>query len=224
MQTVSELYKRLWRSGAARELRLTIAGQIVPSEKVLELKRSSGLYFDTLSIGNAASASLTVKLWRPDPVPWQAQVTVEERLTDGTQASEWLAGGTYWVDTRESVEDALVLTCYDSMMKAETQFFTTGAWLDLSMKDCAEEIAERMGVTIDPRTTLSDTYKVRYPNDMTMREVLMAIAAAHGGNWIITPANQLRLLRLGETPEETYYMVTEYGDALTLGSTRLRWR
>ena len=32
MQTVSELYKRLWRSGAARELRLTIAGQIVPSE------------------------------------------------------------------------------------------------------------------------------------------------------------------------------------------------
>ena len=224
MQTVSETYNALWGAHAMRETRIYIAGNLVDSSHIMSMKRSSGMFFDTLSIGNAASSELTLNLWNYNDIPYQAEIRVEERLTDGETSSEWLAGGRYWVDTRAIDGYLTALTCYDAMMKAETTFFTTGDWLDMTMQAAVSEILGRMGVQLDSRTVISSTHKVTYPNDMTMREVLAAIAAAHGGNFIITPAGKLRLVRLVDIPQETNYIVNGQGDALTLGGMRLKSR
>jgi hypothetical protein len=46
---------------------------------------------------------------------------------------------------------------------------------------------------------------------------LCAIAAAHGGNWVITDEGKLRLIPLGSAPAETNNLVTEHGDTITFG-------
>lgn len=37
----------------------------------------------------------------------------------------------------------------------------------------------------------------------------------------MTDAGQLRLVTFGEIPAETYYLVTEYGSAITFGGDRI---
>ena len=66
------------------------------------------------------------------------------------------------------------------------------------MTSVASEIAGKIGAQIDARTTIRSGagYMVGDPGDLTMREVLGYIAAAHAGNWIMTPAGKLRLVPL----------------------------
>jgi hypothetical protein len=47
------------------------------------------------------------------------------------------------------------------------------------------------------------------------------VAVCEGGNWVITDEGKLLLLRLGDIPEETSYLVTEYGGAITLGGVKI---
>ena len=89
------------------------------------------------------------------------------------------------------------------------------------MPDVVAEIAAAMGVTVDSRTALNASYQVPYPVGYSMREILGYIACAHAGNWIITDAGELYLVPLAGMPAETNYLVTEYGDAITLGRVRL---
>ena len=65
-------------------------------------------------------------------------------------------------------------------------------------------------------------YTVEYPNDYTMREALGFIAAAHGGNFIITDAGRLLLHTTAALPAETNFLVeSETGGAILLGEVRL---
>ena len=139
-------------------------------------------------------------------IPHMAAVVPSYRLVLGDQVSEWVTLGTFYIDTRkvDKANGALLLECYDSMLKADgvggkSYASVTGfsTWPQ-TMAAVAGEIATIIGVTIDSRTTFKTGggYMVNYPNDLTMREVLGYIAAAHGGNWTITPANQLRLVPL----------------------------
>ena len=69
---------------------------------------------------------------------------------------------------------------------------------------------------------LNANYTIDYPaNDYTVRNELCFIAAAHGGNWIITDENKLYLVPLLSAPAETNYLVEEYGDAITFGGDRI---
>ena len=54
-----------------------------------------------------------------------------------------------------------------------------------------------------------------------MREILGYIAAAHAGNWIITDAGELRLVGFADIPPETFYLVTDHGDPIVFGDTRI---
>ena len=110
------------------------------------------------------------------------------------------------------------------MLKAET-VWTPDQSIDfpLSMTDAVSNIAMLMGIPIDSRTVLSNSYTVDYPaNDYTLRDVLRYIAAAHGGNWIITSDEKLLLVPLfSSMPPETHYLVTESGNAVTFGGVRI---
>ena len=55
---------------------------------------------------------------------------------------------------------------------------------------------------------------------MTMWNVLCGIAVSNCGSWVITPDGKLRLLRFGDIPTETNYLVTESGDAITIGGVK----
>ena len=142
-----------------------------------ELSATSGKYVELR--GYAASDSISIK----------------QVIETG-----WLRKGVFYIDTRDKDKVTGVLTIhgYDAMLKAEQPYLSegdTGEW-PRTERAVVADIAARMGVEIDSRTVLSDTHMVAYPGDYTMREILGHIAAAHGGNWIITDAGALYLAPL----------------------------
>ncbi len=221
-QTTSELWKQLWRmKGTVKEYRFYINDTLYGPESEVEHSVEKTL-FDEFGIGNAVSATLTLEVLTDD-VPKSATIRREIRLRNGDTVSEWLPKGTFYTNRRVKDGKIWTVTAYDSMCKAEQTYLpdvVTGDW-PYPMKSAAEDIAERMGVSIDSRTVLDASYMLQYPTDRTMRQVLGEIAAAHGGNWIITDNNELYLLPLLSMPEETNYLVNEHGDTITFGGVRI---
>lgn len=222
-QTTSELWKQLWRTkGTEREYRFYVNNTLYGPEAEVEHSVEQTL-FDKLSIGNAISATLTLKVVAGE-VPRSATIRRSIRLRNGDTVSEWIPKGTFYTNRRSRDGDVWTVTACDAMCKAEQTYLpavVTGDW-PRSMKSVAEEIAERMGVELDSRTVLNEAYMLQFPtDDRTMRQVLGEIAAAHGGNWIITDRETLYLLPLLSMPEETNYLVSEYGDTITFGGVRI---
>lgn len=221
-QTTSALWKELLRTkGTVKEYSFQIDDAVYGPESEVNHSVEHDL-FDDFGIGNAINAVLTIEILT-DNIPKAATIKRSIRLRNGETVSEWLPKGTFFATRRIEDSGKWTVTAYDSMCKAEQKYLpdtVTGDW-PYPMKSAAEEIAERMGVSIDTRTVLDENYMLQYPNDRTMRQVLEEIAAAHGGNWIITDNNELYLLPLLSAPEETNYLVNEYGDAITFGGVRI---
>lgn len=177
--------------------------------------------FDKLSVGNACSAELTIGFWEKATVPKMAKIIPYARKTS---ADAWVKQGEFFTDSRSRSGSLLTITAYDAMLKSEV-VWTPDQELEfpMTMPDAVTEIAALMGVSIDSRTALNSAYTIDYPaNDYTLRDVLRFIAAAHGGNWIITNEGALLLVPLfASMPEETHYLVTETGAAITFGGVRI---
>ena len=221
-QTTSELWKTLWRTrNTVKEYRFEINGVEYGPEEEVEHTYSNGI-FEDFGFGNAYTASLTLSLFA-DNIPRAATIRRYIRLRNGNQASEWLPKGTFFANTRSDDDGYWTIEAYDSMRKAEV-VWTPDQSLEfpLSMPAAAAEFARILGVELDPRTVLNGKYTIDYPaNDYTIRNELCFIAAAHGGNWIITDENKLYLVPLLSAPAETNYLVEEYGDAITFGGDRI---
>lgn len=175
--------------------------------------------FDKLSVGNACSSEFSITFWPKAPIPRMAELTpyiYHENV--------WRKLGVFYVDARRYVGDTVELVAYDSMLKADVIWEPEQSLeFPMSMKTAVNVIAALMGVTVDPRTNLSETYTIDYPaNDYTLRDVLGYIAAAHGGNWVITANDQLLLVPLfSSMPDETNYLVSENGDVVLIGGVRI---
>lgn len=217
MQSVSSLYRELFADAAHTvEWRVSVGGTVYGQDKLIfdagggdsrpKLGRQL-LSGSEPTVGECIAATFSCTIFEAsDAVPRMAAVCPEYRLVLGDQASEWITLGTFYIDTRtvDKVTGALSLGCFDRMLIADgvggksyadvTGFST---WPQ-PMNAVAAEIASIMGITIDSGTVIRSGagYRVAYPNDLTMREVLGYIAAAHGGNWTITPGNALRLVPL----------------------------
>lgn len=227
MQTTSALWKTLLQDKTHwKEQKISIGQTEYDKEKIVSLSVSAALFGGRVAtVGSCVSAQLSLVLWNPGSIPRNAEVKAYTRLSNGTQSSEWLQFGVFYIDTRDIDPDAntITLSCYDAMLKAEQTFLMegdTGEW-PRTQQAVVNAICTRMGVELDSRTVINSTYMVEYPNDYTMREILGYIAAAHGGCWIITPAGKLRLVTLGGLPAETNYLVDENGDAITMGGVRI---
>ena len=204
------------------EYRIDIAGVEYRSHQdylmSVNIKRQ---LFDSLSVGNAFAAELTVSLIPKNEVPENARIVPYCRKIG---SESWDQLGEFYVDTRTKSGDELQLVAYDRMLRSEKvwnprqdlQFPTT-------MEMAAVEIASLMGTKLDSRCRFNDAYTIDYPADKTYRrDILRYIAAAHGGNWIITNAGELLLVPLFDSmPPETNYLVTENGRAIVLGKTRI---
>ena len=221
-QTTSSLWKSLRRTrGTKAEHLFDINGVTYGPEHEVEHSVDAGLY-EKFGIGNAATAKLTLKLYT-DNVPRAATIKRFIRLRNGSQVSEWLPKGVFFTNRRSEEDGQCTIEAFDAMRKAEW-VWTPDQYLVFPMTapNAVKEIARIMQVQIDPRTQLNPACTIDYPaNDYTLRDELRFIAAAHGGNWIVTDEGKLLLVPLLSAPPETNYLVTEYGDPITFGGVRI---
>lgn len=208
---------------------MEIAGVEYTEKDIVSCSASGGL-FQNPSIGNCASRQLQFKIIPKGEIPRQAEVKVFVRLVLGDTVSEWIPKGVFYFSTRklDSESNVLSVNAYDAMLKTEqiwlTDDYDDAPW-PMPQSDAVADIASRIGVEVDGRTVLSSEFPVAYPTDengdFTMREVLAYIAVANAGNWIITDAGKLRLIGFADVLDETSYLITEYGDAITFGGMRI---
>lgn len=232
MMRVSETYRAIWRdSNHRKEHKAEIAGvtygaNVIAAPPVVSKPLLEG---GNTMAGHCISGQLTLSVIPQGTIPRMAEIRLYTRLAgevEGVeQVSEWLPKGVFYIDTRATDRASGVVTirAYDAMLKAEQLFLTETTEDDWPkpMDEVVAEIASRMGLTLDSRTAVSHAMTVGFPLEYTMRELLGYIAVAHAGNWIITDTGQLRLVKLTDTPAETYYLVSEEGDAILFGDTRI---
>ena len=232
MHSVSDLYLSLLADKNHRvETKLSIAGvEYSQANIVKDSLRVYGRLYSAFGIGNCSARQIDFEIIPKSDIPRQAEIKVYARLVSGEQVSEWIPKGVFFFSTRKTdrVTGVLSVHGYDSMLKAEQ------TWLDSSYDaetwpmpvwTAVNDIAARMGVTVDSRTQLNESFPVQYPvddeGDMTMREALGRIAVANAGNWTITDEGKLLLVGLNSMPAETHYLITETGSAITFGGVRI---
>lgn len=212
MQTTDATYAALLAADAPREVRAVIAGTTYGQDKIVSAKSAAAVLKGNQLVGNCISAQLNLSLREPGTIPRMAEIDVGVRLNDGTTQSGWLPKGTFYIDTRTQEDDVLKITAYDAMLKTEQSFTRSGDQGEWPRTDISvvNEIAQRIGVSVDARTTalMSRGYLVQYPGivledgtpkysadgGLTMREVLGYIGVMYGGDWVISDAGELRLV------------------------------
>lgn len=230
MQTTSDLYKQIFSDpNHHKETKLDIAGTEYTEANIVSVRTSGGL-FSKPGIGNCTARQVDLEVLPIGTIPRQAKITVYVRLVLGSQASEWIQKGTFFISTRakDKRTGSLTITGYDAMLKAESVWLNSDYDLDswpMPQADAVADIAYRMGVEVDSRTVLTTSFPVDYPvdenGDLTMREVLGYIAVSNAGNWVITDEGKLLLVKYGDIPTETNYLVDESGDSITFGGVRI---
>lgn len=229
MQTTTALYKEIWAQDHTAEVRLIISGEEYLQKDIVSMGTYGGL-FSVPGIGNCSSRQISLEILPHGNIPRQAKMQVYVRLKTSTQVSEWIQKGEFFISRRQKNKrtGSLTITGYDAMLKTEQ------VWLDSTYAEenwpmpqaaAVADIAQRIGVEVDSRTQLSTLFPVDYPVDengnLTMREVLGFIAVSNAGNWIITDQGKLLLVKFGDLPTETSYLVSEDGDAITFGGDRI---
>ena len=185
------------------------------------------------TVGSCLSAELKMTMLKPsEAIPKMALIRPEVQVTNGTQTSEWIPQGYYYIDTREESKNddnlpVISFHCYDAMLKAEQMWpSTTSGWPKTDIAT-VKWIAYYMGLQgspvanngIDARTTalMTNGYSISLPAGYTMRETLGNIAAMYAGNFVITMENKLLLIPINGIPVETSLLVDESGNVITFG-------
>ena len=205
---------------------------------VWSAKTSTSL-FEKLQAGNCSVRKLDLELFPDESVtiPRAAEIKLYARLAilDGnnqpTTVTGYIPKGTFYIDTREVEKSSgmLSIEAYDAMRKTEVSFAQSGNQGVFPMTDinAINEICQRIGVTLDPRTAAVMTrgYQIQYTGygegAYTMREVMGFIGAMYAGNWIINDLGYAQMIVLGDIPEETNYLVDENGSAITIGGVKI---
>ena len=181
-------------------------------------------------VGSAVSGEIEVSMINPgSDIPKMARLAPYVRATDGVRYSEWLPKGVYYIDTRAVSHnsnglDVLTLHGYDSMLMFEQDYPSDNQHnyplLDTTM---VSFLAQSIRIRVDPRTIqrMNRGYRFSLPIGYSSREVLSMIAASYGGNFIISDQNELLLVKLGDLPKETNYLIDHAGFALVFGADRI---
>lgn len=184
---------------------------------------------NTPSVGNCIAGEISITMIKPTAdVPRMAQLVPYQRLTDGTQTSEWVQKGVYYVDTREIEDDNkgnvyLTMHGYDAMLKTEQDFPNNSVSFPAPDTDIVQAIADAIGVEVDLRTwdVMTAGYSVPYLGTYTCREVLGYLGAMYAGNFIINDVGQLRLIPINSMPKEARYLIENLGYAIVFGEDRI---
>lgn len=231
MQAINAAYLDIRGTPGSRvEYRLTIGGVQYGQGRVVGTPRISGALYAGKGPGIGGTVAREINLQvRPDGIiPRMAEIRVWYRLVSPAgEETEWYPKGVFYIATRQTdrVTGIVTIHGYDAMLKGEQPYLLEGdpgEW-PRPMSEAAQEIAAAMGVSLDAQTAsnLNSGYYVGYPNEMTMRDVLGYIAAAHGGNWTITDSGELRLVSLTAAKKDLGYLINEDGCVITFGDVRI---
>lgn len=248
MQTVPAKWNDILAGDYQVDFKAVISGKTYTYSEIKSAQITKSM-MDKLTIGQATSAMLNMVFLPDGTIPTAAEIKCYVRLAnydptiiitdefgniiqtdDGytlaesySSYSDWLPFGTFYIDTR-SVDDAgwMTITAYDRMLAAEQDFPSSAG--SMSMVSAVTYIANALGITADSRNTIAP-YSIDSPVGIyTMREVLCGIAAASGGNFIITENNKLRLVRLASPASSDDVPVMScdvLGDTVTVGKVTL---
>lgn len=221
-QAVSALWESLWNmKGTERQFAFEINGVWYGPENEVE-HSADGSIFEEFGVGNAYIASLTLGLYA-DNIPKGAEIKRFVRLINGDNVSEWLPKGVFYTNRRAEDDGYWDISAFDGMRKAEIVWKPDQRLeFPLSMQDAVTEFCRIMGVDLDDRSEISANYTIDYPaNDYTIRNELEFIAAAHGGNFVMTDVGKLRLVPLISAPKETNNLVNERGAVILIGGVAI---
>lgn len=202
MRTVSTTWSALVADGHSRARYKFVIDGTEYSDAAEISHRVSGSIYSQFGIGNASTAQLDLTLLADD-IPKGAKIERWVQLVseDGTVSSDWLPAGVFFTNRRTEADGIWTIEAYDSMRKAEKEWAPDSDLVfPMSMPMAVAEFCRIMGVELDERTVLNSAYSIDYPaNGYTIRNVLEYIAAAHGGNWVMTWEGKLRLVPLVPT-------------------------
>lgn len=208
MQTAPANWEKVWNSGADVEFYAMIGGTRYEMSSFLSAKAYRAA-FQSLAIGQAVSGQLSLSFTPLKPIPKAAKIEFYARLTNQKGiTTSWIPQGTYYIDHRDmnTELDVLSVEAFDRMIFAEELYFSsgtiTGTW-PRSAPSVVSDICTRLGISLDSRSQINNALMVTAPVNLTMRDVLRNIAAAHGRNFIITPENKLLLLPIEDLPDIT---------------------
>lgn len=192
------------KKGSVYAYRITIGEDKYTSLNDIEegsLKLSRTVFSSSAFIGNTPCATLECCLRLGErTIPKGADLKVEIQVKNGSSTSGPAPIGVFKIHRRQEYSDGWVkLTCRDKMQRANQGYFQEDVVEDewpKSMKTVIEETVTRVGVTLDSRTVIQEgeDWVVTPPVDKSIRAVWGEIAAAHGGNFIITPNDTLLLV------------------------------
>lgn len=223
----------------AKEVRLDIAGVTYREDSISSLTTNRQMFDGAPSVGNCICGQLDALLTIPTAsIPRNAQLIPYIRNEGETV---WKKKSVFFVFNRDTDEatGSLKIIAYDAIYKAEESFTQPGDqgyWPRTDIQ-IMTEIAQRTGTTVcaDTRAIMTKRYAIQYPGiimedgtlkpdgegALTMREVAGRVASMYAGNWIIDNNGEWRLVRLGDIPPETNYLITEDGDPIVLGRDRI---
>ena len=230
MQTTSALYQEILADlNHYFETKIEVAGVSYPESQIFELSTSLQMFGAEPEIGKVVAQEINVRMLDPGvSIPPMATIKPYVRACTSTQQSEWLPQGVFFIDTREtsiSYDGLHILTLhgFDAILQTEQSYAGTALTWPAADIDIFGEIAGKLGVTVDPRTTelLTEGFTYPLPTGYSLREMLGFIAAQYVGCVILTEENKLRLVSLPELPKETNLLIDQNGDYITFGGDRI---
>lgn len=200
--------------------------------KIYSLKTSGSVFpEDKPSIGNFCAREIDTVFEPPSgkTIPKQARMRIFTFLDNGTQQSERIPKGVFFIDTREYNSDKtkMLVHGYDAAIKFDADIDETDFEWPVSPVSLLQQLANSVGVTVLLPTdlvTLLLTNIYRVPLTIcTKREMVCYIAAAIGCNAIIDDQGRLKFLFLKNDAEtlDCNYLVTETGNRIVIGGARI---
>lgn len=248
MQTVPNNWNDVFAIDHRTEFKAVINGITYTYSQIKSAQITKSM-MDKLTIGQATSAMLDMVFRPQGTIPTAAKIECYVRLAnyepttaitdeasniiktdDGyvlasaySVITDWIPFGTFYIDTRETAANGLMtITAYDRMLAAEQSFPSTAG--SMTMSAATAYIAAAIGVDVDSRNQIAP-YSIDSPVGLyTMREVLSGIAAASGGNFVITENNKLRLIRIASPSISENMRVAScdvHSDVKTIGKVTL---
>ena len=220
--------------GGTRILVATSGADAGYGMNILASVETTGAIFDgdEPSVGNVVSRECDIKMLKPSGnIEGMSRLAVYVRLVDSTsgECSEWLPQGVFYADSIDQDADEddvqwLKIHGYDAILFAE-QDYPADSKLTWPAKDIdvVREIAQAMGVTVDPRTAeiMNKAYPVQYNPEYTCREYLGYIAAMYAGCFLMSESGELLLVCFWNIPKETRDLIDTHGYAITFGGDRI---
>ena len=205
MLVIPDHWDELWGADGTRcSYQILIGSDIYTGEEDIEegsLKIVRPMFSAQSPIGNTPCFSMECCLRQKSAsIPKGSWLKLEIRLENTQTHTDWVSLGEFKIYQRQRYRDGWVkFTCRDKMQMSNQSYLGDNPVLEETwpkpMKKVLEESSNRIGLTLDPRSKIKEgsSWMVPTPVGLSIRSVWSSIAAAHGGNFIVTPKQTLLL-------------------------------